>query len=88
MSTMTVEELVAKRTSLEKDLRSWQQKAAVAQAEEDRIKKEIAEDLTRLKEEFNCSTLDQAKELRDTLLTELESLCGELETKLNDLRNS
>jgi hypothetical protein len=88
MTDMTVEQLVSKRTSLEKELRSWQQKAAIAKADAERIKNEITADLAKLKETFGCDTIEQAKELRSALLAQLDERCTELESQLNDLRNS
>ena len=87
MSGVTVEQLVAKRTSLEKELRSWQQKAAIAKADAERIKQEVVQDLTKLKEQFGCTTIEQATELRDALISQLDEKCSELEKQLNDLRN-
>lgn len=88
MTDMTVEQLVSKRTSLEKELRSWQQKAAIAKADAERIKNEITADLAKLKETFGCDNIEQAKELRSALLAQLDERCTELESQLNDLRNS
>lgn len=80
-----VEELVKKHKELQAELQSWKNKAAVAKADEARIKKELSALLKELKEEFGCSTYEEAVELRDTKLKEYALQVEELEGKLNAL---
>lgn len=81
-----INELVERRNKIEAEIASMQQKAAVARAEDARLRGEIAKLLTSLKEEFNCSTLEEAKALRDSLMAGIEKQCDELEAKLDALR--
>ena len=87
MDDTSVEELIQKRNQLNKELASWQNKAAVAKADEERIRKEISSYLEILKNEYGCTSFEDAKEklekLKRLALTQIEGL----EAQLNDLRN-
>lgn len=82
-----INELMARRNKIETEIASLQQKAAVARAEDARLRGEIAKLLTALRDDFNCTTLEEAKALRDKLVADVETQCDELEAKLNALRS-
>ena len=83
--TYTVEELQAKQTSLTTQLSQWKQKAAIVEADEARLKAEIAETLGHLKAEFGCDTLTEASALKDKLMEEASAQLDSLEEALNAL---
>lgn len=81
----SVEEILAEKDRLEARLRTFQNKAAVAEADEARIKKELALLLKELKDKFGCASYEEAVELRDSLLEEYQKKVMDLEEKLNAL---
>ena len=64
-----------------------QNKAAVALAEQVRLKNELANNLAVLKDTFGCSSLTEAKELLASLEVEVETKLAEVEEQLNALRS-
>lgn len=80
-----LKDLVAKKSSLERELTQWQQKAALAKADEERLRGEIVKGMQVLQSEFGCSSYQEAVEKREAMLTELKESLDELEAKLNAL---
>lgn len=82
---MNVDELLKKREELKKTISSWQEKAAVAKANQTRIKKELSDNLEILKNDFECSDFAEAKAKLKALQEEVEESITEIETRLNAL---
>lgn len=87
MADITAEELVERRKSIKAALSQWQQKAAVAQADTERIMGEISEALAELKDEFGCASYEDAVKKRDKMLKEIEAKCDELQEGIDALRS-
>lgn len=88
MDEMSVEELIARRNKVNEEIAVWQRKAAVAKADEERIRKEIARCLETLKTEFGCDTFEDAQALLQKLKAEAQSKVEEMERVLDDLCRS
>lgn len=85
MTDRSVDDLLKRRDSLKKNLAEWQEKAAVAKSNQIRIKKELAEKLQVLKEEFECESYAEAEKKLQKMLDEVNRQCEDLETRLNAL---
>ena len=84
----TAEDLIRRKDKLKRELVGFQQKAAVAEADERRIKAELEGLLEVLSSKYGCSSFPEAEtdlaRMRDTLTTELD----ELEAILDALRSA
>ena len=84
----TAEDLIRRKDKLKRELAGFQQKAAVAEADERRIKAELEGHLEVLPTKYGCSSFPEAEaglaRMRDSLTTELD----ELEAILDALRSA
>lgn len=87
MADITAAELTRKRDTIKKELSALQQQAAVAKADEARIKQELKEALEELKTTYGCSSYDEAVKKRDSLLEELDSMSTDLEERISAIRS-
>lgn len=83
-----IDALLKRRDALAKEITAWQSKAAVAKADEARLKKEIAQALSELKTQFGCSSYEEAVTLLEELKAEASDVCDQLEEKLSALRGN
>lgn len=81
-----VKDLVSRTTDLKKLVEELNKKAAVAAADESRLKKEVSAALLELKNEFDCASYDEAVEKRAALTEELKEALDELEEQINEIR--
>ena len=77
-----VQDLVAKQKRLGDDLTRRQQKAAVAEANAERIKGELQEALKTLRTKYECDSYEEAVALRDLLAQKAEDSLHRLERDL------
>lgn len=74
----TAEDLIKRKDRLKKELVGWQQKSAVAEADEARIRTELQELLQELSNEFGCNSFPEAEadlaRMEASLSTELDGL--------------
>ena len=84
----TAEDLIKRKDKLKRELAGLQQKAAIAEADERRIKAELEGLLEVLSTKYGCSSFPEAEadltRMRDVLTTELD----ELEAILDALRST
>lgn len=84
---MEVEELLQQRERLQKAVASAEQATAVAQANRDRLKAELQQKLTVLKEDFGCNSLAEATTKLTEMQAKAEALYAEIEEGLRALGN-